>query len=52
MLRKTMVAFAVVLAFGGMAPAQDYPTRPITMIIPFAAGGPTDAPAGRVVGHA
>jgi tripartite-type tricarboxylate transporter receptor subunit TctC len=30
------------------AGAQDYPTRPITMIIPFAAGGPTDV-LGRVV---
>jgi tripartite-type tricarboxylate transporter receptor subunit TctC len=48
MLRKTIAAFAAALAFGGTALAQDYPTRPITMIIPFAAGGPTDV-LGRVV---
>ena len=35
----------------GIAPAasQDFPTRPITVIIPFAAGGPTDVIA-RIVG--
>jgi tripartite-type tricarboxylate transporter receptor subunit TctC len=32
------------------AGAQDYPTRPITMIVPFAAGGPTDLFA-RIVGE-
>ena len=26
-----------------IALAQTYPTRPITMIVPFPAGGPTDA---------
>ncbi|MEW6451411.1 MAG: tripartite tricarboxylate transporter substrate-binding protein [Pseudomonadota bacterium] len=30
------------------ASAQDYPSKPITMIVPYAAGGPTDT-VGRVV---
>jgi len=37
-------------ALVGAATAQDFPTRPITMVIPFAAGGPTDV-LGRVVGQ-
>jgi tripartite-type tricarboxylate transporter receptor subunit TctC len=34
-------ALAVVLQIGS-ATAQDYPSRPITIIVPFPAGGPTD----------
>ena len=33
---------------GAPAQAQDFPTRPITMIVPFAAGGPADI-TGRIV---
>lgn len=41
-------ASAALMALTASASAQDYPTRPITMIIPFAAGGPTDV-LGRVM---
>ena len=46
---KWIAALAAgVVSFGAAANAQNYPNRPITMIIPFAAGGPTDV-LGRIV---
>ena len=36
-------ALALTLAAPGGAGAQTYPNRPITIVVPFPAGGPTDA---------
>jgi tripartite-type tricarboxylate transporter receptor subunit TctC len=38
-------------SFIATAEAQTYPTRSITMIVPFAAGGPTDVISRIVTGH-
>jgi len=40
-MRRTLIA-AVVLAFAGAASAQGYPTKPVTMIVPFPPGGVAD----------
>jgi tripartite-type tricarboxylate transporter receptor subunit TctC len=37
-----VIAILVCLASAGLAAAQNYPTRQITMIVPFPAGGATD----------
>ncbi|HEY5898136.1 MAG TPA: tripartite tricarboxylate transporter substrate-binding protein [Burkholderiales bacterium] len=55
-----LLAFVLVAAFGaaGPAAAQGYPSRPIVMVAPFAAGGPVDTiarliavPMGRTLGQ-
>lgn len=48
MIQKLLAATAFSLAAIASVAAQTYPTRPITMVIPFAAGGPTDV-LGRVM---
>ena len=44
-MRKMFLALFAALAFGGAALAENYPSHPITIIVPFAAGGPSDAMA-------
>ena len=44
-MRKVVLAVFAALAFGHAALANNYPSRPITIIVPFSAGGPSDAMA-------
>ena len=46
-----LAALAGVYALPAHAQAQPYPSRSITMIVPFAAGGPTDVISRIVTGH-
>ncbi len=42
-MRQTVwAAVMALLAFAGNAHAENYPSRPITVIVPFSAGGPSD----------
>src|SRR6185437_11146954 len=50
-MKKAILAAAIAaLTMVGQAGAENFPTRPVTMVIPFAAGGPTDV-LGRVIGQ-
>jgi tripartite-type tricarboxylate transporter receptor subunit TctC len=54
LLNKKLIAAAIaasLLTLTGTAGAQTFPSRQITMIIPFAAGGPTDV-LGRIMAQA
>lgn len=48
MRRATFLAAALILAGTSAFAETSYPSRPITMIVPFAAGGPTDT-VGRLI---
>jgi tripartite-type tricarboxylate transporter receptor subunit TctC len=49
MLKKLSgAAFGAMLALTGTAVAQNFPTHPLVMVIPFAAGGPQDV-LGRII---
>ena len=45
MRKVILAAVAALLVSGGIAHAETYPSHPITMVVPFSAGGPTDAMA-------
>jgi tripartite-type tricarboxylate transporter receptor subunit TctC len=53
-LRRTVFVAAaligIVTSIGNFASAQDYPTRPVKIVVPFGAGGGTDALA-RFIAH-
>jgi putative tricarboxylic transport membrane protein len=54
MIRSTKLLAFAVIALGGMplvAHAQSYPTRPVTVVVPFPAGGPSDVVARIVTEH-
>jgi tripartite-type tricarboxylate transporter receptor subunit TctC len=49
-MRKAILAALLALAtFGNNAHADNFPSHPITLVVPFSAGGPTDAMA-RILG--
>jgi len=41
-MKRCVATFAFVLALAASAPAQDYPNRPVKVIVPYAPGGAVD----------
>ena len=50
-MRRIGLSLCVLVALGASAFAQSYPARPVTVIVPYPAGGPTDQVA-RQIGRA
>jgi tripartite-type tricarboxylate transporter receptor subunit TctC len=45
MRRVLLAALIALMSFGASAYAETFPSRPVTIVVPFSAGGPTDAMA-------
>ena len=57
-MNRMLAACAALLAIAAPASAQPYPSRPVTVVVPFPAGGPSDVVArivaegmGKVLGQ-
>jgi tripartite-type tricarboxylate transporter receptor subunit TctC len=50
LLRSALLGCALLSLAFGRAPAQDYPTRPVTFVVPYAPGGATDIFARLIAG--
>ena len=47
-MKRLQLLAVLLLAGSGAASAQQFPTRPVTIVVPFSAGGPTDT-IGRIM---
>jgi tripartite-type tricarboxylate transporter receptor subunit TctC len=50
-IKLLVLAVTCVVGMAATATAQNFPSRPITIVVPFAAGGPTDTVARVVAEH-
>ena len=41
-MRKSLIAISIAALLASPAAAQTWPTKPITLVVPYAAGGPID----------
>ena len=50
MRKAVFAALMAIAAYSGIARAENFPSHPITVVVPFSAGGPTDSMA-RILGE-